>query len=347
MVKRAQWVLLAAALPLLTAACSVSFHLGAATGNDTDGMMPSAPSTALPMSHAMAKRLPAGTFYFLAGPKNISSNIWEVSRTGRETRLTRNGPNFGISNFGASTAGVVMGDGAGGGDVLAALTAKGPIELKNPGDGDSPAINAAGQLCYVKQIYGKNGAVAGQRLIVRNSLNGPGRVAYKVQASDTMAGMLECQWGPDGSIAVLIGGHYPGAPGPESKLVTVGKTGKAARVRTGADARLGAVIWSEQGGGIAVGVTAGRGVVIDSADRRYSLPAGWFPKSWSPAGTRLLVYNYAKSQLGLWSAAAPRSVEVIGTTAKQVLIGDVIWLPRPAKRWTAPKSATAPAPWPQ
>jgi hypothetical protein len=205
--KRLLWVVLVAVMPLLTAACSVSIRTGAATDDAARGVMPTTPSTALPLSHAMAKRLPAGTFYVLAGPKNISSNIWEVSSTGKETRLTRNGPNFGISNFGASTAGVVMGDGAGGGDVLAALTAEGPIELKNPGDGDSPAINAAGQICYVKETYGKSGNVSGQDLMVRQSLNGPGRIVYKIQASDIVAGMLECAWGPNGSIAVLVGGH--------------------------------------------------------------------------------------------------------------------------------------------
>jgi hypothetical protein len=112
--KRLLWVVLVAVMPLLTAACSVSIRTGAATDDAARGVMPTTPSTALPLSHAMAKRLPAGTFYVLAGPKNISSNIWEVSSTGKETRLTRNGPNFGISNFGASTAGVVMGTGLAG-----------------------------------------------------------------------------------------------------------------------------------------------------------------------------------------------------------------------------------------
>jgi hypothetical protein len=36
-------------------------------------------------------------------------------------------------------------------------------------------------------------------------------------------------------------------------------------------------VWSERGGGIAVGVVAGQGKVIYSASRQYSLAAGWFP----------------------------------------------------------------------
>ena len=335
-------------LPLL-----VALVLAAAVGAvvairaDAAGKAP-APSAAsaplLPISPAMARRLPAGTFYFLAGTNNISSNIWKVSGTGTAAQLTHNGHNFGISNFGASTAGIAMGDGAGGGDVLAALTAKGPIELSNGGDGDGPAINAAGQICYAKTIDDQDGNPAYQELMVRASLNGPARVRYKIKVSDDVAGLLDIEWGPNGSIAVLVGGHYPGRPGPESELVTVSKTGKVTRVRTGVDARLGAVVWSEHGGGIAVGVTAGRGEVIYSATRRYSLPAGWFPLSWSPEGARLLVRD-SRRQLGLWSPAEQQSVSVIATTAKNVFVGEVRWLPRPAKLWTPPKSARPPAPW--
>jgi hypothetical protein len=331
--------LLLAAAPLLAAACSV-------VSSRADGAIDAAAVSAhLPMSPAMAKRLPAGTFYLLAGPTNISSNIWEVSSTGKETQLTHNGRNFGISNFGASTAGVVMGDGADGADVLAALTAKGPVELTDGGDGDGPAINAAGHISYIRTIFDKNGNTTYDELIVRNSINGPGRVVYKIKVSDGVAGMLDNQWGPNGSIAVLDGGHYPGRQGPESKLVTVSKSGNVTRVRTGVNARLGADVWSEHGGGIAVGVTSGRSKVIYSARHEYSLPAGWFPMSWNPAGTRLLIRNYSKRQLGLWSPAKPRSVSVIGATAKNVFIGEVIWLPRPAKLLTLPKPALAPVKW--
>jgi hypothetical protein len=261
-------------LPLL-----VALVLAAAVGAviairaDAAGKAPArsaASAPLLPISPAMARRLPAGTFYFLAGTNNISSNIWKVSGTGTVAQLTHNGHNFGISNFGASTAGISMGDGAGGGDVLAALTAKGPIELRDGGDGDGPAINAAGQVCYAKTIDDQNGNPAYQELMVRASLNGPARVRYKIKVSDNVAGLLENAWGPNGSIVALVGGHYPGEPGPESELITVSKTGKVTRVRTGVDARLGSVVWSEQGGGIAIGVTAGRGKVIYSATRQYS-----------------------------------------------------------------------------
>ena len=330
--------LLLAAVPLFAAACSV---VTSQPGGAIDAAAVSAASARLPMSPATAERLPTGTFYLLAGPNNISSNIWEVSSTGKETELTHNGPNFGISNFSASTAGVVMGDGAGGPDVLAALTANGPVELADGDDGDGPAINAAGQICYVRTIFDKNGNPAYNELIVRSSFDGTGRVRYKIKASASVAGMLDSQWGPNGSIAVLDGGHYPGRQGPESKLVTVSKSGKVTRVRTGVDARLGADVWSEHGGGIAVGVTSGRSKVIYSARHQYSLPAGWFPMSWNPAGTRLLVRNYSKRQLGLWSPAKPQSISLIGMTAKNVFIGEVIWLPRPAKLWTPPKSASA------
>jgi len=66
--------------------------------------------------------------------------------------------------------------------------------------------------------------------------------------------------------------------------------------------------------------------------------------SWSPAGSRLLVRN-SKRQIGLWSPAKPQSVSVIATTAKNVFVGEVLWLPRPTKLWTPPKSAKPPASW--
>jgi hypothetical protein len=339
--KRVRRILPAAVALVVVAAVGAVVSIRAeAAGKASAASAASAPP---PISPAMARRLPAGTFYFLAGTNNISANIWKVSSTGAETELTHNGHNFGISNFSASTAGIAMGDGAGGGDVLAALTAKGPIELRNGGDGDGPAMSAAGQICYAKTIDDQNGNPAYQELIVRTSLNGPARVRYTIKVSDDAAGLLDSAWGPNGSIAVLVGGHYPGRPGPESELVTVGKTGNVTRVRTGVDARLGAVVWSEHGGGIAVGVTAGRGKVIYSATRQYSLPAGWFPMSWSPVGSRLLVRN-SKRELGLWTPARPQSVSVIAMTAKNVF-GEVLWLPRPAKLWTPPKSAKPPASW--
>jgi hypothetical protein len=339
--KRVRRILPAAVALMLAAVGAVVSIRAEAAGHAS---VPSAARAPLPISPAMARRLPAGTFYFLAGTDNISSNIWTVSSTGTPAELTHNGHNFGISNFSASTAGIVMGDAAGGADVLAALTARGPIELKNGGDGDGPAMNAAGQIGYVKTIDDENGDPAYQELIVRTSLNGPARDRYTIKVSDNVAGLLDFAWGPNGSIAALVGGHYPGRPGPESELVTVSKTGQVTRVRTGVDARLGAVVWSEHGGGIAVGVTAGRGKVIYSAARQYSLPAGWFPMSWSPAGSRLLVRN-SKRQLGLWSPATPQSVSVIATTARNVFVGQIVWLPRPATLWTPPKSAHPPASW--
>ena len=108
-VNRVQRILPAAVMLALAAAVGSVVAIRAEAAGHASA--PSAASAPPPISPAMARRLPSGTFYFLAGANNISSNIWKASGTGTETELTHNGRNFGISNFGASTAGVVMGDG--------------------------------------------------------------------------------------------------------------------------------------------------------------------------------------------------------------------------------------------
>jgi hypothetical protein len=42
-----------------------------------------------PVPRTVARRLPAGVFDVLAGPNDTSLNLWQVSNTGCERRLTR------------------------------------------------------------------------------------------------------------------------------------------------------------------------------------------------------------------------------------------------------------------
>lgn len=113
---------------------------GALAAAGTSSQVPAARSELLPLPRSVARRLPAGVFYLLAGPNPASYNLWEVSDTGAESQLTHNSRNFGISAFGASSAGIIMADSASGLDKLARLTLRGVRYLKD-GTGSAPAIN--------------------------------------------------------------------------------------------------------------------------------------------------------------------------------------------------------------
>ena len=115
--------------PVFLAGCS---GVSVATNDPSASHMVTS-SVGLPMARALAKRLPAGVFYILAGSDAASYNLWEVSNNGQEIRLTHNGSGLGISTFDASTAGIVMADAASKYDEIARLTPKGAIFLKNRG----------------------------------------------------------------------------------------------------------------------------------------------------------------------------------------------------------------------
>ena len=311
-------ILLGSAALLLSAGCSSSATAASsarATGS----------SAGLPLSRAVAERLPAGVFYVLAGTDPASYNLWQVSNTGEEIRLTHNTTSLGISYFGASKAGIVMADAASGSDELAPLTSKGAVFLKN-GNGSAPQINSAGEICYSVTTYDKKGNTTGFDLLTKKSFSAPGRVIYRQK--EAITGNF---WGPDQSIAVLSGSHYPGTNGPIAKVFTISKSGKIATIKTGLDSTLGSITWNEDGGGIGVASWADKGEVIYSGSRRYTLPAGWSPATWNTTGTQLLAWGPGSGQIGLWSPARPHSIEVIGSLPKGVTIGEFAWLAKPAK----------------
>ena len=64
--------------------------------------------------------------------------------------------------------------------------------------------------------------------------------------------------------------------------------------------------------------------------RHIPLLAGWYPYTWNPAGTLLLVLG-AGPVLGTWSPSAPRRVAVIGKISHGIGIGQVSWLSHPAR----------------
>jgi hypothetical protein len=316
MYSRLRTIALAVAVPLLAVGCSPPWASASPA--------PHAAPVRLPLPRAVAKRLPDGVFYVLAGPRDVSYNLWEVSNRGQEIQLTHNAALRGVLDFSASEAGIVLDDSASSGDYPSRLTATGEVPLKGAAGGQMPSINAAGEISYEVSTSDENGNPTGARLIVKKSFNALGRVVYRQQDL-----IMDDSWGPDQSVAILSGEYYPGSPGSLPKVLTIDKSGKVAPVPAGAPKTLGTVLWNEQAGDLAVGLLNNNGEAIDGSTRRYLLP-GWWPEAWNAAGTQLLVRGPG-AQLGLWSPANPDSVHVIGPLATNLLIAQIVWLPKPAK----------------
>ena len=195
-----------------------------------------------------------------------------------------------------------MADAASGYDGIARLTPKGAIFLKN-GAGSGPAINPAGEIIDEVPTYNSAGDTTGFDLMARKSFTAPSRVVYRQKNAITRA-----VWGPDGSIAVLSGSHYPGTTGPAPEVFTISKSGKITMIHADLPKDLGSVTWNERGGGLGIGTWGNKGEVVYGATRSYGLPSGWTPATWNSAGTQLMVWGPGQ-QIGFWSPAKPDSIK--------------------------------------
>jgi len=280
----------------------------------------------LPLSRAVAQRLPGGVFYVLAGPNPGSFNLWEVTDNGNEVQLTRNKIGYGISAFGASEAGVVMADAASGLDELAKLTSHGPVLLPE-GRGSGPDISDSGRVSFITPAYDKAHPYFDLR--VMRSLSAPARVAYQQRAA------LSATWGPKDAIAAVSGGHPPGTKGPDPRLLII--TGHQIRIlKTPLANTLSNVTWTEQAPGLALSSWQDKGDVLMPGGSAVSLPDGWLPGAWSPSGKQLLVLGFGRKfgpngSLGLWTLAQPHRVHIIGELPVNVAVGKFVWLARPAR----------------
>jgi hypothetical protein len=282
----------------------------------------------LPLSRAVARKLPGGVFYVLAGPNSGSFNLWEMTRSGDEIRLTRNALGYGISDFGASERGIVLADASDGLDRLAKLTARGPVFLPE-GHASGPDINNEGSISFVRPGYDR--AHPYFQLAVMRTESSRARVVYR-QRED----LLGPVWGPNAALAIISGGHAPGTTGPNPQLLVRSSAGHVRVIRTAFSRSLSNVIWTENAIGIAVTSWRGEGEVLLQHGRAIRLPAGWYPAAWSPTGKELLVFGRGaglgpNGSLGLWSARHPRLVQLIGPMPASPIIGKIVWLARPAK----------------
>ena len=136
-------------LPLTAAAC---------TGKGVAAMPPSKSGCRAgqqgsgPVPRDVARRLPAGVFYLLAGPDDNSLNLWKVSNSGCQRQLTHV-RGFGVSDFGASRAGVILLEAPTGVDQLARLGPHGPV-LQLDGAVSTVGIDPAGRVVYIQSPTG-------------------------------------------------------------------------------------------------------------------------------------------------------------------------------------------------
>ncbi len=137
--------------------------------------------TSHPVPRTVARRLPAGLFYVLAGPNDTSLNLWQVSNAGCERQLTHNRRGFGVSDFGASRAGVILSEAPTGVDQLARLGPHGPVLLPD-GFVSTVGIDPAGRVVYIRPPTGPGRKNVFQ-VVVKKSYRSAPHVLYRQKAT--------------------------------------------------------------------------------------------------------------------------------------------------------------------
>jgi hypothetical protein len=275
--------------------------------------------TSGPVPRDVARHLPAGVFYLLAGPDDNSLNLWQVTNSGCERQLTHI-RGFGVSDFGASRAGVILSVAPTGVDQLARLGPHGLVLLPDGAVG-TVGIDPAGRVVYIRAPTGPGRKNVFKVVVKKPFLSAP-HVIYQQKAS-----LIVCEWGPKRHI-VTIGAADANEHGPKH-LLDIGPKGQVREIRTGLP-NLGNALWGKKAPGIAV--TAGSlGVFVRRDGTTERLPQGWHPAAWSPAGTELLVWGTGDKALGIWKPAEPDRVLRIGSLPRKVFFAKIVWLSKQAK----------------
>ncbi len=273
-----------------------------------------------PVPRTVVRRLPAGVFYVLAGPNDTSLNLWQVSNSSCERQLTHNRRGYGVSDFGASPAGVILSEAPTGVDQLARLGPHGPVLLPD-GFVSTVGIDPAGRVVYIRPPTGPGRKNVFQVVVKKSFLSAP-HVIYQQKAS-----LIVCEWGPKRHI-VTISAADADEHGP-MRLLDIGPKGQAAEVRTGLP-NLGNAHWGKKTPGIAVTAgSLGEFVRLDGTTER--LPQGWHPAGWNPADRELLVWGTGDKALGIWKPTQPGHVSRIGPLPRKVFFAKIVWLAKPAK----------------
>lgn len=310
--------LLAAAVAMLLTACS--------TSGRTAGERASGPSL---LPSGASRALGGGTLYLLVGDP-VSANLWQVDLDANRIQpLTHNPAGYGVSNFTASAAGIVLGDARSGLDVPEIMVAGRPRQIGD-GDGDPPVISPAGEISMELPSDGsKSGPWSVNRLVLAPGPDGPFLTLYRSRRLDPIPGAF----GPGGQLAVLLS--------PQAGLSRLLIFDRHGRLRRKYQPHLRGylnLVWGPAAYGIAVSNDGiGEGEVVSADGRTIArLPSGWFPQCWSPSGKVLLmsegsvVENGSRaSEIGLWRPGDPDRVQRLGAIPAGPLV-QCSWLARPA-----------------
>lgn len=263
-----------------------------------------------------------GTLYLLLGNVPISANLWRVDLgTGRVRQLTFNPPQYGVSNFSASTAGLVLGNARSGVDEADVMIEGKPRPLSG-GVGDSPQINSAGQIvdvAFAEQGV-RHGPWSRDRLLYWASRAARYRTIYQAKPSS----LVDLAWNPTGTMILAAEG-----PDAYSRLFAVNARGRVVSQFATVPGFPHGWAWGRYG--LAVGYqTAAPTVVIGESGRvRAKLPAKWIPGCWNPAGTMLLVSTPNRERIGIWTPANPGHIRDLGRLPGGAL-QECSWTARPA-----------------
>jgi hypothetical protein len=270
-----------------------------------------------------------GTLYLLLGDVAISANLWRADLvTGRIRQLTFNRSQYGVSNFSASTAGLVLGDARSGVDEAEIMVAGKP-RLLSDGVGDSPQINSAGQIvdvAFAEQGV-KHGPWSRDRLLYWASPASRYRAIYQAKQSRYLpqsSTLADLSWSPTGTMILAAQG-----PDAYDRLFAVNPRGQVVQHFVTVPGFPRGWAWGRYG--LAVGYQTGRhSVVLGETGRvRAKLPGKWIPGCWNPAGTMLLVSTPNRERIGIWTPASPGHVRDLGRLPGGAL-QECSWTTRPA-----------------
>jgi hypothetical protein len=262
--------------------------------------------------------LEQGYFYALAGNPS-SANVWEIDlATSVSRQITTNPENYGVSWMSASLKGVVLADARTGVDVLARFS-EGRIVPLREGHAGAPVIAESGQITYVAipNRVRQNGP-QDFRLMLKNGVNDDARVLYEQELD--LGGSA---WGPENQVAVVSAPGVRNGNGASDIVVLDASTSSVVR-RLRPDVRAyGQVVWTASAPVIAVAAVDGQSKAIGLDGTQTTIPDGWSPRCWSPAGDKLIVARGAN--VGVWRPTDPGQVRDLGASPVAPLL-NCSWL---------------------
>jgi hypothetical protein len=269
--------------------------------------------------------LGAGTLYLLLGPAT-SANLWQVSLvTGRTRQLTFNRNDYGVSNFSASPAGLVLGDASSGVDQVEIMRHDRPQPLGG-GIGDSPQISGAGQIAVgVSSEDGvRRGPWSRDRVLLWATPAAPYRTIYQASPNNLMT----VAWNPAGTQILLI--NEPDNNTGRTPLFTASAQGQTVRQLGTVPGVPSIYAWGRYGLAVGYLQPAGASEILSPSGRVLTrLPGGWVPACWNPSGSALLVMTPSQQRIGLWRPARPGTVQDLGALPGRAL-QECSWATRPA-----------------